>query len=150
MAAESKPSAFEAVFAAYAVVATCALGFLHWARLEKQGPAPEEATDSSSWLVLLATLPGDDLKAAEDVANAKLRAARELGMTSQVSVYKTRLKGRYVVVLGGPLGRSAAIAAAAEARRRSLSPDAFAQPLGGWELTGSAPFDLQVRSASAG
>jgi len=45
--------------------------------------------------------------------------------------------------------RSAALAAAAQARRRNLSADAFAEQDGGWELTGTAPFPTDVRSASA-
>ncbi len=102
-----------------------------------------------AWLVLLATLSGDDLKLAEGVANEKLRAAKDLGTVSTVSIYKTRLRGRYVVVLGEPLGRSAALAAAAEARRRNLYADAFAEPDGGWELVGTAPFPTETRSASS-
>ena len=68
---------------------------------------------------------------------------------STVSIYKTRLKGRYVVVLGDPVGRSAALVAAAEARRNKLSADAFAEPDGGWELIGTAPFRTETRSASS-
>ena len=250
MPAESRPSSFEAVFAAYAVVATFALGYGHWrlatrqndqdAKLEQQRQeqqaavtrlqreaddkrttddleiqvislasphlsklresgreaatsqrivaaaaellsskgrpalaqmaekiraesAPitrsrlratvEEPVTSMSppgaWLVLLATLPGDDLKLAEGVANEKLRAARDQGRVSTVSIYKTRLRGRYVVVLGEPAGRSAALAAAAEARRRNLSADAFAEADSGWELIGNAPFPTETRSASS-
>jgi hypothetical protein len=102
-----------------------------------------------AWFVLLATLPGDDLKLAEGAANEKLRAARDVGTVSTVSIYKTRLKGRYVVVLGEPVGRSAAVAAAAEARRRNLSADAFAEADDGWELIGDAPFLTETRSASS-
>jgi hypothetical protein len=104
---------------------------------------------SDAWLVLLATLPGDDVKAAQVVANDKLRAAKDLGMMPVVSIYKTRLKGRYVVTLGKPVDRSAALAVAAQARRRNLAADAFAELDGGWELTGMAPFPTPVRSASA-
>jgi len=119
-------------------------------------PEPPPAADppvaaknpSNPWLVLLATLPGNDLKVAEDVANDKLRAAKELGMKPVVSIYKTRLKGRYVVALGKPVDRSAALAVAAQARRGNLAADAFAEPDGGWELTGTAPFPTEVRSAS--
>jgi len=103
---------------------------------------------SDSWLVLLATLPGDDLKAAQVVANDKLRVAKDLGMIPVVSVYKTRLKGRYVVALGEPVDRSRAFSLAARARRGNLSLDAFAEPGDGWELTGTAPFPPAVRSAS--
>jgi len=248
MQTESKPSSFEAVFAAYAVVATFALGYGYWrlatrqdelgARLELQRQEHQSAlarllrdadddraadnlelqvislvsphlsrlresgreavtsqkivaaaaeflsskgrpglaqlaqrlreestpnarsettvdvpgastSPSSAWLVLLATLPGDDLKLAEGVANEKLRAAKDLGLTAGVSVYKTKLKGRYVVVLGRPVERSAALAMAAQARGRSLSPDAFAEPIGGWQLIGTAPFPTEVRAASA-
>ena len=248
--AESRPSSFEAIFAAYAVVATFALGYGYWrlatrqneqdARIEQQRQeqqaavtrlqreaddkrttddleiqvislasphlsklresgreaatsqrivsaaaellsskgrpalaqmaekirvetapitrsgtrtAVEEPVASMSppgaWLVLLATLPGEDLKLAEEVATEKLRAAKDLGTVSTVSIYKTRLKGRYVVVLGDPVGRSAALVAAAEARRNKLSADAFAEPDGGWELIGTAPFRTETRSASS-
>jgi len=247
--AESRPSSFEAVFAAYAVVATFALGYGHWrlatrqneqdAKIEKQsqelqaavtrlqreaddkratddleiqvislasphlsklresgreaatsqrivaaaaellsskgrpalgqmaekiraesapitrsGPRisveePVAPTPPSAWLVLLATLPGDDLKLAEGVANEKLRAAKDLGTVPTVSIYKTRLRGRYVVVLGEPVSRSSALAAAAEARLSNLSADAFAEPDGGWELIGTAPFPTETRSASS-
>ena len=40
-------------------------------------PAPENSP-ASARLVLLATLPGTDRKAAEEVANGKLRAAKDL------------------------------------------------------------------------
>jgi hypothetical protein len=80
--------------------------------------------------VLLATLPGTDLKVAEQVANEKLRAARDLGLAPPVSVYKTKLKGRHVVALGKPVDRSAALAMAARARRGNLAVDAFAEPDG--------------------
>ncbi len=111
-------------------------------------PAPEKSP-ASAWLVLLATLPGTDRKAAEEVANGKLRAAKDLGMASAVSIYRTRLKGRYVVALGKPVDRSAALALAAQARRNSLSGDAFAESDDGWELTGTAPFPTEIRSAPA-
>jgi len=112
--------------------------------------APVAASSpKDAWLVLLATLPGDDLKAAEAVANDKLRVAKDLGMMPAVSIYKTRLKGRYVVALGKPVDRSAALAAAAQARRRNLSADAFAEQDGGWELIGTTPFPSDLRSASA-
>jgi len=109
-------------------------------------PAPEKSP-ASAWLVLLATLPGTDRKAAEEVANGKLQAANDLGMASAVSIYRTRLKGRYVVALGKPADRSAALALAAQARRNSLSGDAFAESDDGWELTGTAPFPTEIRSA---
>jgi len=112
-------------------------------------PTVAETSPSDPWLVLLATLPGDDLKVAEGVANDKLRAAKDLGMMPVVRIYRTKLKRRYVVVLGKPVDRSAALAAAAEARRRNLSADAFAEVDGGWDLTGTAPFSVEVRSASA-
>jgi hypothetical protein len=98
--------------------------------------------------VLLATFPGNDRKKVEDVANDKLRVAKDLGITPIVSVYKTRLKERYVVVLGEPVDRSRALARAAWARRGNLSLDAFAEPDDGWELTGTAPFPTAVGSAS--
>ena len=122
------------------------------ARSEPRAAVEEPAasiTPPSAWLVLLATLPGDDLKLAEGVANEKLRAAKDLGTAPVVSIYKTRLKGRYVVVLGQPAARSAALAAAAEARRRNLSADAFAEADDGWELIGTAPFPTDIRSASS-
>jgi len=116
---------------------------------------PQAATDGAgvpaprnAWLVLLATFPGNDRKKAEDVANDKLRVAKDLGMIPVVSVYKTRLKGRYVVALGEPVDRSRALSLAARARRGNLSLDAFAEPGDGWELTGTAPFPPAVRSAS--
>jgi hypothetical protein len=111
-------------------------------------PLAEAPSPANVWLVLLATLPGDDLKIAEGVANDKLRAAKDLGMTPAVSIYRTRIKGRYVVALGKPLGRAAALELAAQARRKNLSADAFAEPDGGWELTGTAPFPAQIKSAS--
>ncbi len=40
-------------------------------------PAPEKSP-ASAWLVLLATLPGTDRKAAEEVANGKLRGRQHL------------------------------------------------------------------------
>jgi len=52
-------------------------------------------------------------------------------------------------VLGQPAARSAALAAAAEARRRNLSADAFAEADDGWELIGTAPFPTDIRSASS-
>jgi hypothetical protein len=58
------------------------------------------------------------------------------------------LKGRYVVSLGKPMERSAAVAAAAEARRRKLSLDAYPELNDAWELEGTAPFATEVRSAS--
>ena len=251
MSAESKPSSFEAVVAAFAVVATFSLGYCYWrletrlseqeARIERQAeqfqrsllqmqrdaeavraadglelevitlgsphlarlresgreaaasqrivaaaaellssrgrpgleqmverireqqtpsvgtPEPQttaeqrapEKSRASAWLVLLATLPGTDRKAAEEVANGKLRAAKDLGLASAVSIYRTRLKGRYVVALGKPVDRSAALALAAQARRNSLSGDAFAESDDGWELTGTAPFSTEIRSAPA-
>jgi hypothetical protein len=105
-------------------------------------------TPSNEWLVLLATLPGNELKVAEQVANDKLRVARDLGLEPPVSIYKTRLKGRYVVALGKPVARSAALAIADRARRANLAVDAFAEPDGGWELTGTAPFPAEAKSAS--
>jgi hypothetical protein len=96
----------------------------------------------------LATLPADDLKDAEGIANEKLRAAKDLGMMPVVSVYRTKIKGRYVVALGKPVDRSKALALAAEARRRKLSADAFAEAALGWTLAGTAPFLTEVRSAS--
>jgi hypothetical protein len=111
--------------------------------------AVAETSSSEPFLVLLATLPGDELKTAEGVANDKLRAAKDLGMMPAVGIYKTRLKGRYVVTLGSPVSRSAAVAVAAQARRRNLSADAYAERDDGWELTGTAPFPAEVRSASA-
>jgi hypothetical protein len=117
------------------------------ARSEPRTPEPVASTPlPSAWLVLLATLPGDDLTLAERVANEKLQAAKGLGSASTVSIYKTKLKGRYVVVLGNPAEKSAALAAAAEARQRSLSPDAFAEPDGGWELIGNAPFAGEIKT----
>jgi len=112
-------------------------------------PVVAEKAPENAWLVLLATLPdGSDVGAAEAVANDKLRAAKELGMTPAVSIYKTRLKGRYVVTLGKPLDRSGALALATQARRKSLSEDAFAESDEGWELRGTAPFPTKVISAS--
>ncbi|HWO91246.1 MAG TPA: hypothetical protein VNP53_04685, partial [Methylomirabilota bacterium] len=121
------------------------------ARAEPQTPivARVAASPPDAWLVLLATLPGEDLKRAETVANDKLRAAQDLGMKPAVSIYKTRLKRRYVVVLGKPLDQAAAVAVAAQVRRSNLSADAFAEKDAGWELTGSAPFSLEVSSASS-
>src|SRR5262249_4065015 len=132
-------------------------------KIREHAPAPVEASSppkvdpplaakppSIRWLVLLATLPGSDPRAAEAVANDKLRAAKDLGGTALVYMYKTQLKGRYVVALGEPAARSDAIAAAAQARKRNLSADAFAEPDDGWELTGTAPFPVDIRSASAG
>src|SRR6267142_7149528 len=115
----------------------------------KAGPPVAAKPPSSPWIVLLATLPGSDLRAAEGVANDKLRAAKDLGMIPLVRVYKTKLKGRYVVALGKLAERSDALAAAAQARERKLSADAFAEPDDGWELTGTAPFPVEIRSASA-
>jgi len=111
-------------------------------------PAPQKSA-ASAWLVLLATLPGTDRKTAEEVANSKLQAAKDLGLASAVSLYRTRLKGRYVVALGKPLDRSAALALASQARRNSLSGDAFAESDDGWELTGMAPFPTEIRPAPA-
>jgi len=49
------------------------------ARSETTVDVPGASTSpSSAWLVLLATLPGDDLKLAEGVANEKLRRRRIL------------------------------------------------------------------------
>jgi hypothetical protein len=111
-------------------------------------PAAVATSPSSGWLVLLATLPGNDRKVAEALANEKLSAAKDLGMTPLVTVYKTKLKGRYVVALGKPTDRSAALAAAAQARSENLSADAYPELDDGWELTGTAPFATEVRSAS--
>src|SRR5262249_14983549 len=122
-------------------------------KIREQG-APAEGSDAPAktvasalvkapadpWLVLLATFPGTDLKAAEDTANVKLRAAKDLGMAPLVSVYKTKRMGRYVVALGKPANRSQALVAAARARGRNLAADAFAEPDGGWEVAGTAPF----------
>lgn len=121
-----------------------------------ENPEPQPQIDPSvaakppsmPWLVLLATLPGTDLDVAQRVANDKLRAAKELGMMPLVRIYKTRLKGRYVVVLGKSSDRSGALAAAAEARRQNLSADACAEKDGGWDLVGTAPFPIEVGSAS--
>jgi hypothetical protein len=117
-------------------------------RIALEQPAASVAPPSA-WLVLLATLSGDELKLAEGVANEKLRAAKDLETAPVVSIYKTRLKGRYVVVLGQPAARSAALAAAAAARRGNLAADAFAEPDDGWELIGRAPFPSDIRSASS-
>jgi hypothetical protein len=117
-----------------------------WVLDEEDAAAPAV---TNAWLVVLATLPGNDLKTAEALANDKLRAAKDLGLAPAVSIYKTKLKGRYVVALGEPLRRSAAVAIASEARRRNLAADAFAEPDGGWDLAGTAPFSLDMRSASA-
>ena len=120
------------------------------ARAEPRPPiVARVASPPDAWLVLLATLPGDDLKLAEAIANDKLRAAQDLGLMPTISIYKTRLKRRYVVVLGQPLDRAAALGVAAQARRSNLSSDAFAEKDAGWELTGSAPFSVEVSSASS-
>jgi len=139
-------------------------GLQQMAEKIRERPAPPaEATDPAAkvdppvavkppqtpWLVLLATLPGSDLKAAEGIANDKLRAAKDLGMTPLVHLYKTKLKGRYVVTLGTPGERSDALKAAEQARERNLSADAYVEPDSGWELTGTAPFPVEIRSASA-
>src|SRR6266404_7345316 len=120
------------------------------ARAEPRPPIDARvASPPDAWLVLLATLPGDDLKLAEAIANDKLRAAQDLGLMPTISIYKTRLKRRYVVVLGQPLDRAAALGVAAQARRSNLSSDAFAEKDAGWELAGSAPFSVEVSSASS-
>jgi hypothetical protein len=116
------------------------------ARIDAAAPAK---APSNPWLVLLATLPGTDLGAAEEVANEKLRTAKDVGMMPLVSIYRTKLKGRYVVALGKPTERSDALFTAAQARQKNLAADAFAEPDGGWELTGTAPFPSGTRSASA-
>jgi len=72
-----------------------------------------------------------------------------VGMMPLVSIYRTKLKGRYVVALGKPTERSDALVTAAQARQKNLAADAFAEPDGGWELTGTAPFPSGTRSASA-
>src|SRR3954470_3965473 len=112
-------------------------------QLAAAGPASPPET----WLVLLATLPGTNRKAAERVADDKFRAAKNVGLTSLVSIYKTKLKSRYVVALGKPADRSAAVVSAARARRANLAADAFAEPDGGWELMGTAPFATEIGSA---
>lgn len=111
-------------------------------------PSAAAATPQGGWLVLLATLSGSDLHVVETLANEKLRAATDSGMTSAVSVYKTKLKGRYVVALGKPADRASALALAARARQRNLAADAYAEIDEGWELVGTAPFATEVRAAS--
>ncbi|HWE23660.1 MAG TPA: hypothetical protein VG496_06935 [Myxococcales bacterium] len=100
------------------------------------GPTPSDG----QWIVLLATVLCDEVQPAQDVANARLTAAQELRMVPVVTVYRTRLKRRFVVALDRPGPKSGVVALAAEVRRKGLAPDAYAERFDGWEFVGTAPF----------
>ena len=100
----------------------------------------------ANWLVSLATLPGGDAQLAKRVANAKMEAARASGIAAGVSIYRTTIKNRFVVSLGRPLVKDAALALAAEARRVNLASDAFAEQISGWQAVGTAPFAIETAS----
>jgi len=62
---------------------------------------PPHESPVESWLVLLATLPGTDLGAAEEVANEKLRTAKMWDDAAGQHL-QDEAQGRYVVALGKP------------------------------------------------
>lgn len=104
---------------------------------ESKGQQPPERTN---WYAVLASLPGDQLKAAEAEANGKLIKAREKGFSQGVQLYKTKISNIYAVVIGGALDEASARDLSKKARSLELTRDSFAQIDKEWKFVGDAPF----------
>jgi hypothetical protein len=102
--------------------------------------ATEPVIEGSPWYAVLASLSVNELSAARDVANEKLRVAEQIGLPQGVKIYKTRISNDYAVVIGGQMARSDALALVAAAKQKRLSTDAFAQQDRSWTFVGDAPF----------
>jgi hypothetical protein len=91
----------------------------------------EETTEvpakGAPWYAVLASLPADDLNAAQELADEKAKMVRGAGISQPVQIYRTKISNNYAVVLGGKLSKSTAFLLAARARDKKLAPDAFAQ-----------------------
>jgi hypothetical protein len=99
----------------------------------------EVPTKDAPWYAVLASLPADDLNAAQELADEKAKMARGAGISQRVQIYRTKISNNYAVVLGGKLGKSTALLLAASAREKKLAPDAFAQQdRQNWDLVSDA------------
>jgi hypothetical protein len=60
----------------------------------------EVPTKDAPWYAVLASLPADDLNAAQELADEKVRMARGAGISQRVQIYRTKISDNYAVVLG--------------------------------------------------
>lgn len=103
----------------------------------------KEATRSvgtDRWFAVLASLPGNDLQAAQTHANKILTAWERQGGTGPIRLYRTRISQNFAVVAGAAMDRSAALELVSKARKWRIADDAFVQQDKEWEDRGPAPF----------
>jgi len=102
--------------------------------------ATEAVAPAGKWFAVLASLSANDLPAAKQVANQKLKQAQAVVPDASVQIYKTKLSNNYAIVLGGPVEKRKALDLASLARSSSVAKDAFAQQDREWTPVGTAPF----------
>jgi hypothetical protein len=107
------------------------------ARVETTSPTPVAA--EGLWYTVVASLPPDDLKGACKIAQGKLLLSQQADIAHQVKIFKTKESDVYAVVIGDKMTRSDALALAADARKKGIAPDAFAQQDRSWTYVSDVP-----------
>ena len=107
------------------------------ARVETTSPTPVAA--EGLWYTVVASLPPDDLKGACKIAQGKLLLSQQADFAHQVKIFKTKESDVYAVVIGDKMTRSDALALAADARKKGIAMDAFAQQDRSWTYVSDVP-----------
>jgi len=107
------------------------------ARVETTSPTPVAA--EGLWYTVVASLPPDDLKGACKIAQGKLLLSQQADIAHQVKIFKTKESDVYAVVIGDKMFRSDALALAADARKKGVARDAFAQQDRSWTYVSDVP-----------
>ena len=107
------------------------------ARVETTSPTPDAA--EGLWYTVVASLPPDDLKGACKIAQGKLLLSQQADIAHQVKIFKTKESDVYAVVIGDKMTRSDALALAADARKKGIATDAFAQQDRSWTYVSDVP-----------
>ena len=107
------------------------------ARVETTSPTPVAA--EGLWYTVVASLPPDDLKGACKIAQGKLLLSQQADIAHQVKIFKTKESDVYAVVIGDKMSRSDALVLAADARKKGIATDAFAQQDRSWTYVSDVP-----------
>jgi TIR domain len=107
------------------------------ARVETTSPTPVVA--EALWYTVLASLPPDDLKGACKIAQGKLLLSQQADIAHQLKIFKTKESDVYAIVIGEKMTRSDALALAADARKKGIARDAFAQQDRSWTYVSDVP-----------
>jgi hypothetical protein len=101
--------------------------------------SPTSVAAEALWYTVVASLPPDDLKGACKIAQGKLLLSQQADIAHQVKIFKTKESDVYAVVIGEKVTRLDALALAADARKKGIARDAFAQQDRSWTYVSDVP-----------